>query len=163
MRAGSLFDIERISDWIEAANRWELGDSEPVARFVQKWGVESAEERAAISRMLLTRPDPRKAPKPSTVRMLNELDTLLRSKEWHDTVGRDSLHQWISRLRAKLLARGWTESQIAAHPRIKAYAAFRPPTQQQAFEVIAQRHGLDADSVGKAYKRREAKKAPPVG
>lgn len=126
-----LFDIERTSEFWHACGRWALGDAAAIADFVSTYGVHSEHERAEVARMLTSKPDPRKALKPATLKVLQHLDTSMRRRD-------EVLRMWPE------LTQGLSGS-------------IRKPTQADVFDGVAKLHRMEPEAVAKLWRRHRRK------
>lgn len=149
-------ELDRISDWMHAVEQWQAGDPRAVADFVRRHGVQSEDEREGIAWMLtMKRPDARAGLKPHTKAMLRDLDSMLRWRAELKRVHLPSIAAWVARLRRRLAATGMTDSEIDAllRRRRPGYLKPRPPTLDDIYTRIAERRGVEPESVKKLHQR----------
>ena len=157
---GKLFDIDRVSEWLAAVERWEAGDPEAVVLFVRRNGVQEDYEREDIIRMLTTKPDKRLVVKQNTKGILRDLESYERQRERQIREDILHLHTWVKRLRVKLAARGLTDEQITEllARRKPGYLSLpKPPTLEEMFSLVAARHGITVEAVKKTRQRHHTK------
>jgi hypothetical protein len=142
-------DLDRISDWSDAVDRWQRGDARALAAFVLRYGVHTDDERHTLARMLTTKPDARRGAKSHTVAALRDVDRMI-SRSARD---KSHIQDWAARLRIKLVARGWTAAQIAQALGRRHYLHPKGPTNDDIFAAVAALHGMEAEAVEKAHKR----------
>jgi hypothetical protein len=149
-------DIERVSAWQYAVERWALGDARPLADFVLRYGVRDPHEREAVARMLTSKPDPRRAVKPATQTMLRDLRRALAQREYLTAEFAPHLRAWVLRLRRRLAARGLSAAGIDALLQRRRPGYLRPPriTLDALDAEIARRHGVTPDAIKKLRQRR---------
>jgi hypothetical protein len=144
------FDFDRACDWLHAVERCEAGDARALAAFVLRYGIDSADERREVARMLTSKPDARRGTKAGTQAMLRELDRMLRLR---DEVPQ-AVTPWVRRLRRRLAAHLSAEQVEALLRRHRpGYLRPKPPTLDTIYTAIAQRHRVTTDAVRKLHRR----------
>lgn len=148
-------DLARVSDWLHAVEKWELGDPRAVADYVRRYGIQSDDERESIARMLTTKPDPRRAVKPHTKAMLRDLDSMLRQRDEAQRVHLPAIAAWVARLRQRLAVRGMTDKEVDALLRRRRPGYLRPkaPTLDDVYLALAYIHGISDEATRKLHAR----------
>lgn len=153
-------DIHRFTEFSEAKAAYRGGNPIPLSTFIREKGIKP-HEQVELAKLLLEKPDARVGQRPWTKKMLSDVHIHMRHRNFVERPMPAILAEYVKKLEARLTRFGWLPGQIK--PRLADkygwVKKWKPKTDAQIFQLVADQYGVDADSVRREFDREKKRVA----